>query len=149
MAKKKNALKQYEQQVQDITNSILNREDFSYNMNADALYEMYKDQYMQQGQFDMRNAMGESAGNTGGYVSSAGITAGNSAYQANLTELNNKVPELYQKALDKYNNEGNDLYNQFGLLNTLQHFEYQKTRDKVLDKQNDRSYKLQKMAYGL
>lgn len=139
----------YQKQIDEITNSILNREQFSYNMNADAIYKIYKDQYTTQGQYDMRNVMGDMAGNTGGYASSAAITGGETAYQQNLTELNNKVPELYDKALDKYNAEGNDMYQRYNLLNSLEQFNYTKYRNKVQDSQSDRSYELQKKAYGL
>ena len=35
----------YGQQIDDALNKILNREPFSYNLNADPLYNQYKDQY--------------------------------------------------------------------------------------------------------
>lgn len=139
----------YKKNIDNITKSILNRDNFSYNMNADALYNMYKDQYMQQGNYDMRNAMGESAGMTGGMVSSAGITAGESAYQQDLNALNDKVPELYERALSKYNYETTDLQNKYNLLNQMDQFKYQQYRDKIADKQADRNYELQKMQMGL
>jgi hypothetical protein len=99
-------------------NKILNREKFSYDLNGDALYQQYKDKYMQQGKMAMQDTMGQAAAMTGGYGNSYAATAGNQAYQAHLENLNDIVPELYQMAYDKYNQEGQDLYNQFGLLSS-------------------------------
>ena len=36
----------YDQQLQEIYDKIQNREPFSYDVNADPLYQAYKDQYM-------------------------------------------------------------------------------------------------------
>lgn len=138
----------YTKQLGGITNSILNREKFAYDMNSDALYNQYKDQYVSQGNVDMRNAVGDQATMTGGYGSSAAVAAGSKAYQANLSALNDKIPQLYSSAVNKYNNETSDMYNQFGLLNTLDQQEYQKYRDTISDSYNDSLYKLQQQQYA-
>ena len=41
---------QYGEQIDAILNDILNREEFSYNMNADPLYQQYKEQNGQNGE---------------------------------------------------------------------------------------------------
>ena len=97
-------------------NSITNRPKFSYDLNADALYQQYKDNYVMQGKQAMMDTMGQAAAMTGGYGNSYAATVGNQTYQAYLTQLNNIAPELYKLALDKYNAEGTDLMNQFGVL---------------------------------
>ena len=98
-----------------IIQKILNREDFSYDLNGDALYQQYKDKYIQQGKMAMQDTMGQAAAMTGGYGNSYAATVGNQAYQASLENLNDIVPELYQMAYDKYVQEGQDLYNQYGI----------------------------------
>jgi peptidoglycan hydrolase-like protein with peptidoglycan-binding domain len=103
-------------QLDAIMNSILNREKFSYNFNEDAFYQQYKDKYMKQGKMASADVMGQAAAMTGGYGSSYAATAGNQAYQASLEKLNDVIPELYQMAYDQYNQEGQDLYNKYGLL---------------------------------
>ena len=108
----------YEDQYKDLINSILNREKFSYDLNGDALYQQYKDQYMKQGKLAMQDTMGQAAALTGGYGNSYAATAGNQAYQAHLDQLNDIIPELYEMAYDRYNQEGQDLYNQYGLLSS-------------------------------
>ena len=96
--------------------SILNRPKFSYDFNTDALYQQYKDKYIQQGKMAMADTIGQASAMTGGYGNSYAATVGNQAYQAHLDELNDIVPELYQMAYDRYNQEGQDLYNKYGLL---------------------------------
>jgi hypothetical protein len=96
--------------------SITNRPKFSYDLNADALYQQYKDNYIMQGKQAMMDTMGQAAAMTGGYGNSYAATVGNQTYNAYLTQLNNIAPELYKLALDKYNAEGTDLMNQFNIL---------------------------------
>ena len=92
----------YQSQYQnDITNTIgqiKNRKPFSYDVNADALYKQYKDQYVNLGKQAMVDTMGQAAALTGGYGNSYAATVGNQAYQSYLSQLNNVVPELYDKA---------------------------------------------------
>lgn len=39
----------YSQEIESVLNSILNREKFSYNINADPLYNQYREQYVNNG----------------------------------------------------------------------------------------------------
>ena len=103
-------------QLDAILNKILNREEFSYDLNGDALYQQYKDKYIKQGKMAMGDAIGQASAMTGGYGNSYAQSVGQQAYQAQLDNLNDIVPELYQMALDKYNQEGQDMLNQYGML---------------------------------
>ena len=62
----------YDTQLQDIYNQIINRDKFKYDINADMLYQQYKDQYVNLGQMAMKDTMGQDAALTGGYGSSYG-----------------------------------------------------------------------------
>jgi hypothetical protein len=77
----------------------------------------------------MQDTMGQAAAMTGGYGNSYAATAGNQAYQASLEKLNDVVPELYQMAYDKYNQEGQDLYNKYGLLSADRSAQYGEWQD--------------------
>ena len=112
---------------------IVNREKFSYDLNGDALYQQYKDQYINQGRLAMQDAIGQASAMTGGYGNSYAATAGNQAYQGYLQDLNNVVPELYQLAYDKYSREGEDLYNQYSMYNNAYNTDYDQYRDQVSD----------------
>ena len=112
---------------------ILNREKFSYDLNGDALYQQYKDQYMLQGQQAMMDTMGQAAAMTGGYGNSYAQTVGQQTYQGYLQQLNDRVPELYQLALDQYNREGDELYSQYGLYADRENQDYGRYRDERSD----------------
>ena len=123
----------WQTQIDEILNKILNREKFTYDLNGDALYQQYKDQYMLQGQQAMMDTMGQAAAMTGGYGNSYAQTAGQQTYQGYLQQLNDRVPELYQLALNQYNQEGQDLYNQYGLYTDRENQDYGRYRDTVSD----------------
>ena len=123
----------WQAQLDDAINKILNREKFSYDLNGDALYQQYKDQYTTQGKMAMMDTMGQAQAMTGGYGNSYAQSVGQQAYQGYLQQLNDKVPELYQLALDQYNQEGQDLYNQYGLFADRDATDYGRHRDTVSD----------------
>lgn len=106
----------WQDQLNETISQILNRDKFSYDLNGDALYQQYKDQYVQQGKMVMMDTMGQAQAMTGGYGNSYAQNAGQQAYQAYLQQLNEVVPELYGMALDQYNQEGQDMYNQAALM---------------------------------
>lgn len=131
---------QWKAQIDDILARIQNREDFSYNVNEDALYQQYKDQYVQSGKQAMQDTMGQAAAMTGGYGNSYAATAGNQAYQAHLGELNEVVPELYQMALDRYTREGDELMDQYAILGDQEDQDYNRYMDGLNQYLTERDY---------
>lgn len=105
----------FENQLDDIYNKIMNREKFNYDMNSDVLYQQYRDQYTTQGKQAMEDTMGQAAAMTGGYGNSYAETAGQQAYQGYLQQLNDKVPELYNMAYERYKDEGDWMGRQYEL----------------------------------
>ena len=103
-------------QLDAIMQSILNREKFNYDLNGDALYQQYKDRYAQQANMAMNDAIGMASTMTGGYGNSYAQSVGQQMYQKEMQGLNDIVPELYQMALDRYNAEGQQMYDQYGML---------------------------------
>ena len=133
----------WQAQLDDILQKIQNREKFSYDMNADALYQQLKDQHVQLGQMASMDAMGQAAALTGGYGSSYGQAVGQQAYQRNLQALMDKAPELYQLALNQHNAEGDELYRQASLIAGMEEQDYGRYRDQVSDAQWDKSFQYQ------
>ena len=123
----------WQAQLNDIINKIQNREQFSYDLNGDALYQQYKDQYTTQGKMAMMDTMGQAAAMTGGYGNSYAQGVGQQAYQGYLQQLNDKVPELYQLALSKYQMDGNDMKDQASLIAQMENLDYGRYRDQVSD----------------
>lgn len=131
---------QYGQQMQEALDAIRKRKKFSYDLNGDALYQQYKDKYVQQGKQAMQDTMGQAAALTGGYGSTYGQAVGQQQYDAYLQNLNDVVPELYQLALSQYQMEGDDLKTQYSLLADQYQQEYGQYRDKVGDWQTERNF---------
>lgn len=123
----------WQDQINDTIQQILNRENFSYDLNADALYQQLRDQYVLQGQQAMMDTMGQAQAMTGGYGNSYAQTAGQQTYQGYLQQLNDRVPDLYQMALDKYQMEGQNLLNQYSMLGAQEEQDYGRYRDQVSD----------------
>lgn len=131
---------QYEDQLSQLLDQIMNRGEFTYDLNSDVLYQQAKDQYVNLGRMAMMDTMGQAAALTGGYGNSYASTAGNQAYQAYLTQLNENIPEYYQLALDAYQRQGEDLYNRYGILNAADQTAYDRYRDTVSDYYTDLDY---------
>lgn len=121
----------WEDQLNEMIGKILNREEFSYDLNADALYQQYKDRYIQQGRMAMMDTMGQAQAATGGYGNSYAQSVGQQAYQSYLNGLNDVVPELYAQAYDRYVQEGQDLYNQYTLLGEQEEQDYGRYQDEL------------------
>ena len=123
----------YGQSLKDQMDKINNREKFTYDLNGDALYQQYKDQYMNQGRLASADVMGQAAAMTGGYGNSYAATVGNQAYQGYLQKLNDVVPELYNMAYNRYQQEGQDMKDMYSMLQSAYNTEYGEHRDKVAD----------------
>lgn len=119
----------YDSVIQDLYQQITNRKPFSYDINGDALYDIYKEQYTQGGKQAMMDTMGQAAALTGGYGNSYASAAGNQAYQQYMTQLANKVPELEAQAYERYAAEGEDLYNRYGLAQDAEQQAYDRYSD--------------------
>lgn len=117
--------------VQDAFNRIQNRLPFSYDLNADGLYQQYKGQYEALGRTAMKETLARAAEKTGGYANSYGVTAGAQAYGAYMEKLNNVIPSLYSLAYERYQNQGKELENQYNLLLARQKQEQETARDEL------------------
>lgn len=88
---------------------------------------------MLQGQKAMMDTMGQAQAMTGGYGNSYAQSAGQQAYQGHLQQLNDKIPELYQLALNKYQMEEDQMYDQASLMAQMENQDYGRYRDQVSD----------------
>lgn len=124
---------QWQGQLNDTISQILNRDKFSYDLNADALYQQYANQYINQGRMAMMDTMGQASQLTGGYGNSYAQSVGQQAYQGYLQQLNDKIPDLYHLALQQYQMEGDALYDQYAMLGAQEEQDYGRHRDEVSD----------------
>lgn len=121
-----------QQELDDARDAWQNRGQFQYNMADDGMYQQLVDRYVQQGKMAMQDTSGQSAALTGGYGNTWAQNAGQQAYHGYLQGLNDMTPQLYQMALDRYQMEGENLYNQYAALSA----EEQQAYGRHMDAQN-------------
>lgn len=120
---------QYRDQIQGLYDRIANRKDFTYDVNADAMYQQLKDQYVQGGRMAMMDTMGQAQAMTGGYGNSYAQGVGQQAYQGYLQGLNDQVPNLYQMALNRYIQQGDQMLDQYSMLTAQEAQDYGRWQD--------------------
>lgn len=130
----------FQEQLNSIYDKIANREKFSFDVNENVMYDQLKDQYSALGKLAMQDTMGQAASMTGGYGNSYAQTAGQQTYQNYMQQLQEQIPDLYQMELSRYNQEGEDLMNQYGMAKDMHDTEYGKYRDELSDFYTERDY---------
>ena len=130
----------YDGQLKELYDQIVNRDPFSYDINKDMLYQQYANEYARNGKLAMMDTMGQAAALTGGYGNSYGQAVGQQAYNAYLQQLGDIVPELYDKAYDHYQDEGDQLMQQYAMMGDLADDEYAKFIDSYNRWADDRDY---------
>ena len=119
----------YEAPLQQAMERILNRENFHYNLDGDALYRRYRNQAAQSGRLEMADAAGQAAALTGGYGNSYAQSVGQQAYNRKLDGLADRIPELYNLAMSQYQLQTQNLRQNYDLLSGAQQQEYSRYRD--------------------
>lgn len=130
----------YDDSIKNYVDQIANRKDFSYDFNADPLYQNYKDQYTRQAQMGQQNTMAQAAALTGGYGNSYAATAGSLAYQDSMSKLNDVIPQLYEMAMNKYETDLANKRQDLAMYQSLDDTDYGRYRDTVNDWNTDRDF---------
>lgn len=131
----------WQSKIDGLVDSIMGRPKFETDDVFDSdLYKTYREQYINQGQRAMRDAAANAAGLTGGYGSTYSAAAGQQAYDNYLNQLNDRTLDIYDRVYNQYLQEGQELYNQLGMLNNQDSIEYGRYRDDVGDYYRDLDY---------
>ncbi len=136
----------YSEEIDSLLSDILNREKFSYSINADPLYEQYREQYVKNGKKAMMDTVGQASALTGGYSNSYALTAGNQAYDEYLSGLNDVVLDLRDRAYEQYQDEGDKLLDDITLLRSLDGDDYEKYLDELERYYKDGDYLLKRLT---
>ena len=126
----------YKSQIDDLLNKITNREKFAYNFGTDPIYNQYKNQYTEAGKKAAEDIQAQSAALSGGFGNSYGATAASQQYQNYLGKLNNIIPDLQNNAFNKYQAEGTELQNKLASLQNAEQSDYAKYQNNVNDYYN-------------
>jgi len=130
----------YGKEAEGLYRQLQQRQPFSYDINSDALYRQYETQYRRQGRRAMEDTLGRAAGMTGGYGNSYAQTAGNQAYQSYLGQLNDKLPQLYSAALERWKQEGRQLQDSYDRAQAQEEKSYSRYQDTLDAYRKDLSF---------
>lgn len=115
--------------IDSTLNSLQNGKPFSYDLNGDILYHQYAEQFGRSADRAMRDTVGQVSALSGGYGNSYAQTAGQQAYSDTMSGLNDVIPQLYQLALNKYNQEKQDLKDMLSIYQDMENSDYGKYID--------------------
>ena len=130
----------YQNQIDDLTRQILNREAFSYDPEKDPTYQQYKESYTRSGERAMQDTLGQVSARTGGLASSYAGSAAQQTYDNYMGALADKIPELEQLAYSMYQDEGNTQRANLEMLVALEQGDYAKYADLLAQYNTDRSF---------
>ncbi len=136
----------YSEKINELLGNVVNREKFTYNMNADPLYRQYRDQYVQNGKKAMMDTVGQASALTGGYANSYAQTAGSEAYDEYLSGLNDVALKLYDRAFQAYKDEGEGFIEDIELLRELDGDDYKKYLESLKSYYNEGDYLFKKIS---
>ena len=145
---KKSAVPEYKSRYSDAVksnlSSVLGKKKFNYDIGSDKLFSQYKDSYTKAGKTAMEDTVGNASMLTGGYANSYAVTAGQQAYDSYMSKLNDKIPELEQRAHERYRDEEDSAYKKLNTLIGLEDTEYGRYRDSVADYNTNREFEYNK-----
>ncbi len=124
----------------ELYQQIASRGPFRYDADGDPLYALARDRSVQNGRLAMKDAMGQAAALTGGYGSSYGQAVGQQQYDASLQGLAELIPQLYEAAYQRYQDQGAELEQQYRLLGEQAERDYGRYRDALGDWQAERAW---------
>lgn len=120
--------------------NLLNRKDFKFDVNNDALYKQMKENYANLGKLAMQDTIGQASAMTGGYGNSYAQSVGQQAYNAYMQKATDAIPDLYQMALNRYSLEGDKLAQNLSALSSDRNTSYGEYQDAYNKAANERSY---------
>lgn len=130
----------YKDQIDSLTQQILNREAFNYDAEKDPTYQQYRDTYTREGKKAMEDTLGQVSARTGGLASSYAGTVAQQSYNDYMTKLSDKIPELRQLAYSMYQDEGDRQRQNLEMLTALEQGDYAKYADLLAQYNTDRNF---------
>ncbi len=111
-AKRPVYVSRWEQEMDDALQQMENRR-FSYDVEADPVYGSYRRAYTRKGKLAMEDTLGKTTALTGGYGNSWAATAAQDSYNGYMQSLTDKIPQLYQLAQSRFDQETKQLNEQY------------------------------------
>ena len=131
---------QYTQKAQDALSAYENRGDFKYNAATDSSYQAARRQYTEGGKQAMNDTMGTATEMTGGYDNSYAQAAAQQQYNSYMSQLASLMPQYEQQAYNRWQAEGQEMKDYYGILKDAEATDYSRHRDNVADRQWQTQY---------
>ena len=130
----------YDDSKKKVRSDILSRDEFSFDLESDPMYQLYKKVYTKAGNDAYDRALATGALKTGGIVNTNAATAATQAQSYYNALLADKATDLYDKAYDRYLDSIDADYSKLDMLNEADYADYVRYRDAVADYEADRKY---------
>ena len=109
----------YDREINNLYQKMSERPGFRYEVDGDALFQNYKNQYVQNAKRSMKDTMGKASTLTGGFGSSYAQGVGQQAYDENMRSLTDVIPELEGRAYARWQDEGDRLMQRYNMAHQL------------------------------
>ena len=116
----------YQGQIDNVMGKLDDLGSFDYDPAADTAYKQYKNEYTQKAKLANQNAQANASAMTGGYGSSYGTQAGQKAYAATMSDLDNVLDGLTSQNRSEYNTKKSGLEQQLSGLQEAEQNDYSK-----------------------
>jgi hypothetical protein len=112
-----------------LLNDIINYKPFSFDPATSPLYSSYKKQYTREGNRAMQDTLGSLAAATGGMPSSAAVGAAGQQNDYYMSQLGDKLPQIYDSEYNKYLGDFNMAQQKLGAVNQQEQVDYSRYWD--------------------
>ena len=131
----------YQGQIDNVMGKLDDLGDFDYDPASDTAYRQYKTEYTQKAKLANQNAQANASAMTGGYGSSYGTQAGQKAYAATMSDLDNVLDGLTSQNRSEYNTKKSGLQQQLSGLQQAEQNDYTKYQNDLNNWYTDLNYK--------
>lgn len=130
----------YKDDIENTSKELSERE-FSYDVNEDEAYHRYRDSVKNSAELALADAMGIATSLTGGYSNSYAQLVGQAAYADTMKAADEKIPEFYKEAYNRYSEETDNIEDRLEILLDMDDAEWDRYID-MLDEYNDEGERL-------
>lgn len=126
----------YAEDLKNLIGKMQNSKWEGYDKETDPSYQAYRKEYLREADRSMEDTLGAYAQNTGGIAGSQAITAASQAADYYKSQLNDKIPELYENAYNRYLNEVLNQQNLAGVMMNAESMNHNQYMSELANQQN-------------
>ncbi len=120
---------QYTDQQKKFMEDITNYKPFEFDADTNPQMQAYTKQYAREGNRAMQDTLGTLSSMTGGMPSTAAMSAAGQANDYYMSQLNDKLPQIYESEYNKYLSDFGMIMNKAGYVNEREQVDYSRYWD--------------------